>query len=148
MLSIAFYTAKPTALYERVVDMVAGNPTHCELVFSDGRCSSSSNRDGGCRFKDIELDPAHWTLTPLEGLGVDEQKVRNFCIVQQGKGYDWIGVFLGLWSGADDPRRWFCSEVCTAALKAGGLDLGLEPVKTTPKRLMERICGVLIPAPA
>jgi len=136
MLHAAFYIAKPAGLYEQVISLVAGTPTHCELVFSDGLWFSSSNRDGGCRFKEIDASLGSWTFLPLPD--VVEGAVREFCENQEGKGYDWVGVFLG-WFGANDPKRWFCSEVCTAALSFGKYDLGLIPSSTTPKRLFDCI---------
>lgn len=50
-------------LYNRLVRWWTDSEySHCELVFSDGMCGSSSWLDGGVRLKRIELDPDHWDV--------------------------------------------------------------------------------------
>ena len=49
-----------------------GPYSHVELVFSDGMSASSSMRDGGVRFKEIEYHPDRWDFIELN---VDEEYV-------------------------------------------------------------------------
>ena len=126
-----------------------GPLSHVELVFSDGgefgRTSfSSSPRDGGCRFK--ELEPSdHWEVIDLmprlqemaeeyianRGIKMDasiladeyQYQIRDWCETQNGKAYDWKAV-LGFTFGEpefEDRTKWYCSEVILYALKRFGV---------------------------
>ena len=55
-MQIAFYKAKFGNFTDKIVSAFTFSPySHCEMVFSDGICASASLRDGGVRFKYINL---------------------------------------------------------------------------------------------
>ena len=69
-------------------------------------------------------------------------RVGQFCWRERGKAYDFLGV-LGFklpWI-QQDRSKWFCSEVCVAALQASGLLAGVHPYKTTPNQLHRLVTG-------
>jgi len=89
--------------------------SHCEIVFSDGVSASSSPRDGGVRFKNINYSDDKWTLFDvIYPSDVDfEAMVRYHFAVHEGDKYDYLGAFFsafGIDASSDD--RKFCSQIC------------------------------------
>ena len=93
--------------------------SHCEIIFSDDEFFSSSGRDGGVRFKKIKCDKKKWDVFKIEISAADEKKIREFCAAQCGKKYDWRAIFFSqiLDLQRENPQKWFCSEICAAALQ-------------------------------
>jgi len=119
--------------------------SHCELVFHrsdimNGKhlCASASARDGGVRFKYLDLDSGRWDLVELPNMDqAATMAAREWFYIQSDARapYDWFGL---LWfvlpiKKFNDPRRWFCSEAVAAAL---GLP---KPHKFHPQKLLERL---------
>jgi len=137
MMRVAFYKHHRTGMagmFDALIRAVTGGPySHCELIFPDGMAYSASIQDGGCRFKQIEFDPARWDIVAIE---VDCLKVEWFCIAEGTCGYDYPGAFRFLVPALpQSKKRWFCSEVCCAALQAGGLFPGVKAWQVHPNRL-------------
>lgn len=140
-MQLAMYKGPPSSICHKLAHWLTclftiSRYSHCELVI-DGRCFSSSARDGGVRSKQIDLESGHWDLFPIDG---DEAKVRAWFRQHDGQKYDWRGVFafmgpdlrLVRW-WLDDAGRWFCSEACAAAL-------GLHSPETyDPQELLDRL---------
>ena len=92
---------------------------HTELVFTDGNvliCDPS-----GVRMGTRVYDRYHWVMIPLPWINhMQEKCIRKWCedMVAQKPKYDWLGaIFGGIATFFDNPRKWFCSELCCAALK-------------------------------
>lgn len=139
MLKLAFYKGGKT-FFDRVTRWrTNGVHTHVELVFSDGVAFSSSQWDGGTRFKSIDFDPAKWDLVQVTlRRSVREANVRDWCSLQLGMKYDWRGIlrFFAGRSGEEKRERWFCSEICGEALRRFGiLPADLNPANMSPEDL-------------
>jgi hypothetical protein len=100
--------------------------SHNELVFEikDGmaECASSSARDGGVRFKSIDIFSGRWDVKPLPQYDyAAELRARWWFIEHEGEGYDYLGVaaFIKTFSAfvREVWNRWFCSESIAAALE-------------------------------
>ena len=66
------------------------------------------------RAKRIDLVDEHWTVIPVAG---DEERAIKLFEAHNGARYDWLGVMgFVLRPLAGKRRRWFCSEICAAAL--------------------------------
>lgn len=96
---------------------MAGDYSHCELIFSDGR-SASSVLSAGVRFTnpgDIDFsDTTQWDVVELEN--VDESAALTWFVKHQGQPYDVLGdlhFVIGLISHQDGHK--FCSFACGAA---------------------------------
>lgn len=122
--------------------------SHCELVFSDAPvagkhlCASSSARDGGVRFKRINLSSGRWDVYELpEHDAFDESYARQWVEDHAGLPYDHLGlVWFVLPIGAfDRSKRWFCSEAIAAALRMR------KPHKFHPRRLLEAVLNTEVP---
>jgi hypothetical protein len=99
--------------------------SHNELVFEikDGmaECASSSARDGGVRFKQIDIFGGRWDVKPLPQYDyAAELRARWWFIEHEGEPYDYLGVVIFIKTLSRFVRehldRWFCSESIAAAL--------------------------------
>ena len=133
MIQLAMYKGPPSDFWHKVGHegtkaFTGSKYSHCELVIN-GTCCSASARDGGVRFKQIDLTSGKWDVFDIQG---DEQKAWDWFCTHAGDEYDYAGVarfvvpFLPHRS-----NQWFCSEAVAAAL---GLD---EPEQYTPHGLSE-----------
>lgn len=114
---------------QQIAKHAEGEHSHVEFKFtySDGTvwCYSSSEQDGGTRFKngkDVLKNPDRWDCIHVTRDEVVIQNVYNFCCDQQNKKYDWMGVIrFKLSFIKENPKTWYCSEVTQAALHKVGL---------------------------
>lgn len=104
--------------------------SHAELVI-DGKCWSSSEKDGGVRGKIIDLDSGHWDVYPVEWKSDDPVKALAWFLDHDGDHYDWMGVLrFVLPFVKQKTNEYFCSEAIAAALGAVNTD------KLAPKDLL------------
>ena len=119
-MDLMFYIASQGDYADKAIAWATwGRYSHVEIRFSDGMCFSSSGRDGGVRFKQINIAPANWDIVHLSVLPVQEEAViRAWCQTQVGKLYDWKGILCFFFPGdIQNNNKWYCSEICAAALR-------------------------------
>lgn len=113
--------------------------THCELLFPDGVSYTAYPNDGVVAKKRDLSDP-NWLHTALP----DHRATlaRDFCIQELGCPYDWKGI-LGsqlFKANKESPTKWFCSELCVAALQHAGLiPLSVAPATIAPHQLYHHL---------
>lgn len=137
-MKIAFYKASFGTVLDKVISFVTRSPySHCELVFSDGQCASSSSRDGGVRFKTIELGEK-WDVYQLDDK-INEAAANEWFTVNAGIPYDWIGAgAAALHIDLESPHKAFCSSACAQSLAI--------PSIVTPGALLDELIDLkLIP---
>lgn len=129
-MRVAFYYASFGDYVDKFVAWYTGGPfSHCELVFSDGLCFSSSFRDGGVRYKLIDVSGNHWKLFDI---GIDNSRelhIKSWCDQHVGKSYDLVGMIFPLFARND---RWWCSEVNLAALRVENLFMSVDLARSSP----------------
>ena len=81
--------------------------SHAELVI-DGKCYSSSNRDGGVRSKWINLNSGHWGVIDLPDWFAEP--ALEWFASHEGARYDWPGVFGFVLPIPHARSRYFCFE--------------------------------------
>lgn len=114
--------------------------SHCEIIavdrFGVELSYSSSARDGGVRYKEIDYDLEKWDVFELKGL---EETPMGFMFLneQLGKGYDFKGIFLTQFINFNrhNVNRWFCSEICHQFCVRAGLKSPKPSHQYSPKRL-------------
>lgn len=126
MITLAFYKGRGASWWHRVQDALIRFATrspysHVELIEGPARhgeeavCLSSSGRDGGVRETAILLKRDSWDLVEM-----DDQPAEIALFIRQriGARYDYIGIVFSqiLSLGRHDAQKWFCSEICAAAL--------------------------------
>lgn len=141
-MKIAFYYAQYGDWRDKLVSWITRGPfSHCELVFSDGVCFSSSGRDEGVRFKLIDFKKEHWIFYDLILSESEEAYVKTWCSLKVGKKYDWLGLLRFVFPNidSDDKRKWFCSEICVRALQKVNLFTNLNHHKTSPNSFYKAV---------
>lgn len=114
--------------------------SHVEVQFSDGMSFSSSPRDGGCRFKQIEYNPEHWDIVEVEIHPQKEIMIRNHCISKAGYKYDYIGALTSILPFCiQKNKKYFCSEIVANILNEHGvLHIG-DGCRYSPSELYNKI---------
>lgn len=138
-MRLAFYKAPGDLIDKSIRRWTKSEYSHCELVFSNGLWFSASPRDGGTRFKHIDIDPEKWDFICVPMTLEQELKVYDFCIAEDRCLYDWLGILFTqvIPLSFENPWWWFCSEVCVAAFQQAGLCVGLVAHETDPEELSE-----------
>ncbi len=150
-MNLAFYLAAKGTWFDRLIAAWDhGKFSHVELVLVDAGaqsvCCSSSSRDGGARVKWIDLTDGKWVKSHVPTTPEQDRAIASFIepICRRRAKYDWLGI-LGFplrWN-TQNSQRWFCSELCTAALQAAGVKAvgSLDPGRTSPNELHRRIAA-------
>ncbi|WP_224826303.1 hypothetical protein [Cognatishimia sp. MH4019] len=125
-VTLAFYKGRAKTRWHRFQDASVRLATrsrysHVELIAGTAlhgvttQCLSASGRDGGVRVKRILLKPESWDLVELR---IDPVNPAQFIHDRIGAQYDYKGILLSqvLALGRHYESRWFCSEICAAAL--------------------------------
>jgi hypothetical protein len=136
---LAFYKGKGKLLNKIIRWRTKSKYSHVELEVLPGICWSSSWRDGGVRFKNIDLENANWDCVPLRHVkSVDVNEIIKWCQKLVGARYGVKDVFKFMIPFLRSRRNeWFCSEACLAALQSQFYYLGHRPDKTSPGKLHE-----------
>lgn len=126
MITLAFYKGRGKSWSHRAQDGLIRFATrspysHVEMIAGPAEigaahmCLSSSGRDGGVREKEITLKPESWDLVAMNS---DAEAPAGYIRDRIGAPYDYLGILLSqVFSLArHDERKWFCSEICAAAL--------------------------------
>jgi hypothetical protein len=75
---------------------------------------SSSARDGGVRFKTIDMSNGQWDIVEVEA---DAQQVFDYFAQRLGSEYDWAGIFRFILPFVPhNKNQYICSEICAGAL--------------------------------
>lgn len=127
-MKIAFYKAGFRSFYDFVIILATRSRySHCELIFSDGKCASASPRDNGIRFKDINFKSGHWDIYDLSSLNLNEHEVRQWFLNHKDQKYDWLGAVGSAFNlNLTSSNKKFCSQACAYAL---GLNVVVTPSK-------------------
>lgn len=93
--------------------------SHVEIVFSDSLSFSSSERDGGVRFKKIDFNDGHWDLVDVHVTTIEYNKMITFCIKHKWEWYNWIWILVSqmLNFNIRSKKNWFCSEIVARSLQ-------------------------------
>jgi len=144
-MEILFYRAKQNRgwrLDKIIAAWTHGPFSHVELRFSDGMCFSSSFRDKGVRFKNIDIKPERWEILQLNIRDEQEQLLREWASKHIGKKYDFLGIFgFVIGTRIQNKKKWYCSEVCAATLKSCMPVYGYISHKVSPNKLA-KLLGV------
>ena len=138
MLRVAF-RKNGKGFYARLIRIWTwGKWSHTELVFSNGCSFSSDEKDGGTRWKDWHMSPDEWDFLNVPCTPAEEQEVAAWCAGEEGCKYDMVGIgfsFLPIPLGYQSADKWFCSEICVAALQRIGYMRGYTPSRISPNSM-------------
>lgn len=113
-MKVAFYRYK----YGNIKDWLIAKLTHsefshCEIVFDDGTCFSSSPRDGGVRRKKIDLKKDRWVLVDFKVTKSKHNHLekKSYQLHSFRYEYDWLAIFFH-WLRIRSYSKFICSDVC------------------------------------
>lgn len=113
--------------------------SHVELLFDDGLMFSASQYENKVRFKPHSYTGKAWVRVDLDLTPEQVKQVRQWCEKQVGKKYDYLGIAGFVFGNRDNSNKWFCSEVCTAALQQVGKFRGVKASKVSPNKLAKML---------
>lgn len=125
--------------------------SHVELVFDGNECFSSSESDGGVRFKEIDLESTFvsksglrlnkWVKLEIDLTKSQYDRCYAWAKSQTGNKYNWLGIFFaqGLNFNIRREGDWFCSEICLRCLQEAGMFCGENSLFTTPAKLKKLV---------
>lgn len=114
---------------------------HAELVFSDGMWFSAREFKGGTTFVKGPPENERFSMYDFIPLPIGpeaEARIRRWCAGEVGCDYDVRGVvfsFLPIPIGWQSAEKWFCSEICCAALQIEGWFRGRSAASVSPRGL-------------
>lgn len=109
--------------------------SHAALFFGDDLVFEA-HAEFGVRFRRYSPDPARWVTAILPLSAEDELKVREWCELHAGAGYDFCGVArFKAKVIAEDSEKFFCSEAVVSALAVVGMFPGVVASEVSPNRL-------------
>lgn len=128
-MKLAFYKGPASGFWKTVGHLgiclwTRSKYSHCEVVFGEETpsatylCASASSRDGGVRFKFINLHSGHWDIVDLaQHTELQEQEALRWFYRHEGEKYDYVGLlFFVIPIKLEAKTRWFCSEAAARAL--------------------------------
>lgn len=125
--------------------------SHTEIKFDNDMCISASQYENAVRKKRIAANVPEWETIDLSTIATPEEKEACYAWMksQLGKKYDYFGIlgFLSWFLISENPKRWFCSEICHAALVENVRSYrnvwGLIPPHTvSPRKLVDMVKGL------
>lgn len=123
-MKIAFYKSSNGTWLDKLISaFTLSKYSHCEIVFPNGECMSSSKRDGGVRIKIINLN-THWDVFELNTM-YSEALVRYWFSIHDNSKYDWVGAVGSIFNiDLTSDNKKFCSYACATVL---GIDKIITP---------------------
>jgi hypothetical protein len=130
------------SIFARLIRLWTWSPyCHVELLFNDG-VIYSAHQTQGTRFSRVPPEfEKYWDVLEIPMSADEEQQLRTFCTAESGCLYDWIGLVLSqvLFLRREHPHRWFCSEICVAALQQIGMLTGHKACTYSPGGLFRTL---------
>jgi len=136
-MQLAFYKGKGNFVDFLIRWWTKSRFSHVELVFSDQAWFSSTRSRG----THIEWSPQthmmEWEYLNVPMSQEQERAIKLWCLKENSKKYDYIGIlFSQIFSfKRHNENKWFCSEICLAALQHIGLHPNYAPHNVSPGRL-------------
>lgn len=137
-MELIFYKGKGKLLDKAIRLWTWGPYSHVEIRFEEHLSFSSSWRDGGVRFRDLPINVDHWDRLKVNTTTEITERMLWWCAQRRGVKYDLVGIFgfFSLFgSSIEDAAKWYCSEICAAALTR--FDVSEFKRKISPSKLYQ-----------
>jgi len=121
-IKVLFYKAEGKLIDKLIRWWTSSNYSHCELLVPDGRIYSVDSWEYGEVRYTSRYNIDNWTSIAIPMSDYRLKHLKRWCSDRVGQKYDWMGVVrfvLPFIPQAAD--KWFCSELCGAALKYVGV---------------------------
>lgn len=142
-MELIFYKGRGKWLDFGVRVWTGGPYSHSEFRFESELTFSSSYRDGGIRWRDMQLRPDRWDRLAVDIDADTEERLLRWCAARSGA-YDLWGIFGFLINRSiNDTDKWYCSEVMAYGLNrfsVGGEDAF--PWHSSPSSLYQQALAI------
>lgn len=143
MAKIAFRYGN-VSFQDFVMFLTSKGAIHCEIIFTDNSVGYCSRKTGlvlkSVNDTDYRKD---WVFYEIPFTPAQEQKAKEFFVLNQGKGYNWRGIIFSMIAGLNvtNDNAYFCSEICYQALTESGIlkDYGFRASELSPENLQKII---------
>lgn len=113
-MEVWFYVGKGKLFDKLIRWWTNSRYSHCELVAGGMSYSADAWTNRVRCIPKSSLNPDSWESVTVAG---NERTAVAFLNSQLSKKYDWLGILGFFLPGTiNDPKRWYCSEICAAAL--------------------------------
>lgn len=138
-LTVAFYRG-PAAFGDKLIRLwTRSRYSHCEVVFAGS--GLRADQQDGVVWR-LWTRSSHWDTVEVPVLPDPYLRALAQAQAELGCAYDWQGIWLSQVLGLrrEDPKRWFCSELCAALLQtAEVLDTGRRACTYSPGALRDTL---------
>ena len=136
VVKLAFYKG-PENIFGKAIRLWKWGPySHVEIILDD--TSFSAVAGVGTRYlSSPQIKPEPWDYIEVETDTLEFAHLWAWCMNEMFCLYDWKGIWLAQVLGLrrQDPKKWFCSEFCVAALQIIGHLKGVKPYTVSPNKL-------------
>jgi uncharacterized protein YycO len=138
LLKVAFLKRDPSLMGWLIQTWTRSPYIHTELVFNDVTMVSSIQ---GIGVRSLHVpgwyDRDKWDTIEVVVSESEQKAILEWLKCEMGSGYDWFGLFMCqvFRFGRHNQNKWFCSELCTAALQSIGRFPGVKPYQQSPAKL-------------
>jgi hypothetical protein len=116
-MEVWFYVGKGKLFDKLIRWWTNSRYSHCEIIIGGMAFSADAWTNQVRAVSAKSFNPQSWERVAIDGNG---EKALTFLTGQLGKRYDWLGILGFFLPGTiNDPKRWYCSEICAAALSIG-----------------------------
>jgi hypothetical protein len=136
-MKIAF-RKNDTSIISKLIRWWTKSPySHCEIIFSNGQTFSAFIEERKTSMKTKVYSDNSWDIIELPIDKEAEYMVYEWCMNEMNCGYDFIGIIFSqiIKLSRESKEKWFCSEVCCAALQQANLAQGVVPHEVSPGAL-------------
>lgn len=118
---------------------------HCDILFSFGISFSAFAELNKTTFKTVYYNESDWDFIDIPITFDEENLIFEWCKTELNCGYDFSGIILTqiLPLSFQSRTRWFCSELCLAALQHIGWFSELKAYQYDPGELYTLIMNFL-----
>ena len=155
-VSFAFYTGLGASepLINRLTALISGRFMHVEIVFPAAGASGAAGEHLACGvwagektfMRKKRFGKSCWVWKSISVTEAQKEAMRKFCALQARRKVPFSRMAMMRavtpFPRATDGRTWFCSELCVAAMQAGGLLLDEVAAACTPSDVHELLLSL------
>jgi hypothetical protein len=136
-MKIAFKKNPETLIEKSICWWTASPYFHVEIIFESGISFSAYPEKNRTAFTKHSFDLSCWDIIDIPTTEEEDGIIFQWCLSEDKCGYDWSGIFLTqiIPLSFQSRTRWFCSEVCLAALQQIGKYPNLKAYHYHPGKL-------------
>ena len=138
-MKIAFYKGK--GFIDKIICWWIKSPfSHSEIFFDELDITYTIDVNTVSHFEHKQYN-SDWEFIDIPINSENLEKIYRFCLKEINCKYDFMGILFSiiLFLSREDKEKWFCSELCVAALQEIGMLKYVVPHEVDPGELYKLI---------